>query len=184
MINGCVNLSQWINENTVGSISVVEMGAGFFNRLADVHNSVILKIGIEIYKSYIDNATYHNCLKFQGDALKYRELLVGYQLDAVLIVDVLEHFEKEVGFNWINDLKQDFNKILLMLPTGKYEQSEDVTGFGAHEYQKHRSYWYVEDIEKLQFGENVIDPVFHPAHYGEKISNIDTACYFGVWKKS
>lgn len=183
MINKRVNLSQWINENTVGSTSVVELGAGFFRRLADVHNGVKTKIGVEIYKPYIDNATYHDCIKIHGDALKYRELLQGYELDTVLIVDVLEHFEKEVGFDWINELKKDFKKILLMLPTGKYEQNEDVTGFGGHEYQTHRSYWYIEDIEKLKFVHDVIDPVFHPKHHGGKISNSDTACYFGVWYK-
>jgi hypothetical protein len=182
MINKSVNLSQWINENTVTSRSVVELGAGFFRRLENVHSNVKTKIGIEIYKPYIDNATYHNCIKIHGDALKYRELLVGYDLDTVLIVDVLEHFEKEIGFKWINDLKQDFKKILLMLPAGRYEQNEDVTGFGGHEYQTHRSYWYVEDIEKLQFLQNIIDPTFHSAHHAGKIINVDTACYFGIWK--
>jgi len=183
MINKRVNLSQWINENTVGSTSVVELGAGFFRRLADVHSSVKTRIGIEIYQPYIDNATFHNCIKIQGDALKYRELLIGYDLDTVMIVDVLEHFEKEVGYKWIDNLKQDFRKILLMLPTGKFEQHEDVTGFGGHEYQTHRSYWYVEDIEKLQFTQDVIDPAFHSPHHGGKILNTDTACYFGIWEK-
>ncbi len=183
MIYKRVNLKQWINENTFDSTCVVEMGAGFFDKLGKVHGNVITKIGIEIYKPYIDNAVYHNCIKIHGDALKYRELLQGYILDTVLIVDILEHFEKEIGFKWINDLKKDFNKILLMLPVGKYEQNEDITGYGGHEYQTHRSYWYIEDIEKLQFTKNIIDPFFHPKHTAGKITNIDTACYFGTWEK-
>ena len=183
MVTKKVNLSQWINQNTVGSTSVVELGAGFFRRLADVDSSVKTKIGIEIYKPYIDNAEYHDCIKIHGDALKYRELLIGYDLDTVLIVDVLEHFEKEVGFNWINNLKQDFKKILLMLPVGKYEQHEDVTGFGGHEYQTHRSYWYVDDIEKLKFNRDYIDPTYHAINHMENLGNLDTACYFGIWNK-
>jgi hypothetical protein len=70
-----------------------------------------------------------------------------------------------------------------MLPVGKYEQNEDLTGYDNHEYQTHRSYWYINDILKLQFTKNIIDLKFHPKHCGEKINNVDTACYFGTWEK-
>lgn len=155
----------------------------FFNRLSDVHQNVKIKIGIEIYKPYIDNAKFHNCIKIHGDALNYKVLLKKYDVDTVLIVDVLEHFKKEIGFNLINVLKEDFNRILLMLPIGKYEQHRDVTGFGGHEYQTHNSYWYIDDIKKLEFNNNIIDPTFHPKHHQGDIINIDTACYFGIWDK-
>jgi hypothetical protein len=69
MIYKNINLTQWINENTFDSICVVELGAGFFDKLSMVHGNVMIKIGIEIYKPYIDNAKYHNCIKIHGDAL-------------------------------------------------------------------------------------------------------------------
>ena len=140
MIEKKLNFHNWIRENTVNAKSVVELGAGFFNRFSDVHNTVKQKIGIEIYKPYIDNAKYHNCVKIHGDALDYRNLLKEYELDVVMLIDVLEHFDKDVGFELIGNLKKDFNKILLMLPFGLYEQDKDITGFEGHEYQKHRSY--------------------------------------------
>jgi len=183
MVNKKIMIGQWIYENTMGSMSVVELGAGFFNRLASVHPTVKTKIGIEIYQPYIDNAKYDECIKIHGDALNYRNLLIGYQLDTVLIVDVLEHFEKIVGYNWISNLKQDFNKILLMLPVGKYEQNEDVTGFGGHEYQTHKSYWYLDDIKNLEFNLEYIDSTYHSKNHMGNIINVDTACYFGVWHK-
>ena len=79
------------------------------------------------------------------------------------------------GIKLIKMLKSDFNKILLMLPFGVHEQHEDTTGYGADEYQIHRSYWFEEDIKKLNFNENIIDFNFqgNPQHH----------CYFGVWKK-
>lgn len=180
IINKNVNLSSWIRENTVNSNCVVELGAGFFRRLSDVHQNVKTKIGVEIYKPYIENATYHNCVKIHGDALKYKELLINYDLDTVLIVDVLEHFNKDIGFNLIESLKNDFNKILLMLPIGEYVQNEDVTGYGGHEYQKHRSYWFSDDVLKIKFSENIIDLNFHQ---NRKKHNLDSACYFGIWNK-
>lgn len=177
-----VNLSNWIYTSTHGSICVVELGAGFFRRLRDVNQTVVLKIGIEIYEEYIKNAEYHDCIKIHGDALDYKKLLDGYLLDTVMMVDVLEHFDKNVGYELIDNLKKDFNKIVLMLPVGKFEQELDVTGHGGHEYQKHRSFWYLEDINKLNFTENLIDPYFHATE--ARINNkMDTGCYFGVWKK-
>lgn len=177
-----INLHQWIYANTENSKCVVELGAGFFRRLSSVHPNVTHKIGIEIYGEYIKNAEYHDCIKIHGDALKYRELLINFPLDTVMIIDVLEHFEKNVGYELINNLKTDFNKILLMLPVGRYEQELDVTGYSGHEYQKHRSYWYEQDIYKLNFVDNKIDPFFHASE--DRVNNkLDTGCYFGVWVK-
>jgi hypothetical protein len=177
-----IELDNWINEKTASSKSVVELGAGFFNRLSNVNNNCIVRIGIEIYKPYIDNATYHNCIKINGDALKYKELLKNTSLDTVMIIDVLEHFEKDVAYKLISNLKKDFKKIILMLPYGLFEQHEDITGFGGHEYQTHKSFWYKEDVEKLKFNENVIDETFHSYKYRVE-NNLDLGCYFGVWNK-
>jgi len=176
MIRRKVILEQWINENSATTKGVVELGAGFFNRLASVNSMVKLKVGIEIYKPYIDNAKYHDCIKIHGDVLNYRELLKDYDLDTVMIIDVLEHFDMDVAFNLINGLKEDFNKILLMLPVGNHPQETDLTGFDAHEYQTHRSTWNISDIYKLEFNKDYLDEYYH--HDIEK----DSGCYFGVWE--
>lgn len=44
-----MSLPKWINKSTSGSNTVVELGAGFFKNLRDVHPSVKHKIGIEVY---------------------------------------------------------------------------------------------------------------------------------------
>lgn len=183
LIEKKVELDSWINSNTENSQSVVELGAGFFNRLSNVHSSVKTKIGIEIWKPYIDNAKYNNCIKIHGNIKMYKYLLDGYNLDTVMIIDVLEHFNKDDAFKLIENLKQDFNKILLMLPAGKFEQDKDITGFEAHDFQKHRSYWYDDDLEKLNFTENVVDKLFHS--YGNRLeAGLPTGCYFSIWKKN
>lgn len=193
MTRQTIGLDEWIWANTLGSQSVVELGAGFFYRLACVPESVSIKIGIEIYEPYITNAKYPYCIKLHGDALNYKELLDNYNenvsgngkcgFDTVMIIDVLEHFDKETGIKLIDNLKKDFNKILLMMPVGKFVQETDVTGFNGHEYQKHRSYWYEEDIEKLGFTENIYDDNFHKTK--ERMENKeDMCCFFGVWKNN
>lgn len=175
-------LNIWIAEKTADSKSVVELGAGFFDKLSYVHPNVKTKIGIEIFKPYIDNAKYNDCVKIVGNLLDYKNLLVNQELDTVMMIDVLEHFTKDVSYKLINDLKKDFNKILLMMPIGVFPQNMDATDLGNDEYQTHRSNWYTYDIDNLKFNDNIVDPEFH-ATPNRTMYNLDTSCYFGVWKK-
>ena len=59
MIKRRINLSEWINNSTHTSNTVIELGAGFFDRLSCVNESVITKVGIEIYEPYIKNPRYN-----------------------------------------------------------------------------------------------------------------------------
>lgn len=174
-------MANWITENTKGSKSVVELGAGFFDKLALVDKDVPTVIGIEIWQPYIDAAKYKDCIMIQGDILKYRKLLKGYDLDTVMVIDVLEHFDKITGYKLMEDLKKDFNKILFFVPIGKYDQNEDYTGYGAHTYQTHRAYYFKKDMEKLGF-EGMYFPKYHasPERLAKKQ---DTSAFFGVWTK-
>ena len=100
-----------------------------------------------------------------------------------MIIDVLEHFDQEVAFDWINNLKKDFKKIILMVPAGDFPQDKDHSGFGADEFQKHRSSWYEEDIKKLEFTEVILDSMFH-ANPELLANNKDTGCWFCLWEKN
>jgi len=173
-----VKLNRWIKENTKESKSVVEMGAGFFDRINIVDKKEKEKIGIEIYKPYIDESKCGQCIKIHGDILEYRELLTGYTPETVMIIDVLEHLEYDDGINWISMLKEDFKKILLMLPIGNHPQVQDLTGHEGHEYQTHRTTWTEEMVKVLEFDEDVIDHNFHSS-----TKEKDSRCYFGIWNK-
>lgn len=184
-----VNLQQWIREKTNGSITVVELGAMFFEKLKHVSPTVQTKIGIEIWEPYIKSDVDHfgvpvlqDCIKIHGSVLDYKELLKNYEKDTAMIIDVLEHFDKGVAFKFFNDLKKDFKKIILMVPAGEFPQTEDHSGFEAHDYQTHRSSWYEEDIIKLGFDEIILDDMFH-ANPELIANNMDTGCWFCVWTK-
>lgn len=174
------SLGEWIKSNTSGSKSVVELGAGFFNNLSFCEDAE-QKIGIELMQCYIDNAKYNDCIKILGDAINYKRLLpVNCRYDVALIVDFLEHLTMSEGKSLIENLKKDFSKILLMIPCGLYDQSEDVTGFEAHEAQTHKSFWYEDDIISLGFSEVIFDREFHK---GNPLAKHDTSCGFCVWEK-
>lgn len=184
-----VNLRSWINEKTQNSESVVELGAMFFEKLKHVAPSVKTKIGIEIWEPYIKSNVDHfgvpvitDCIKIHGSVLDYKILLKDYELDTAMIVDVLEHFDKDVAIKWINNLKKDFKKIILMVPCGVFPQEIDHSGFNADEYQTHRSSWFESDIKELNFDEVILDDIYfiNPELVA---NNMDIGCWFCVWEK-
>ncbi len=184
-----VNLQSWINEKTKGSETVVELGAMFFEKLKHVSETVKTKIGIEIWKPYIDSDVDHfnvpvlkDCVKIHGSVLDYKNLLENYDKDTAMIIDVLEHFDRDVAFKLFEDLKKDFKKILLMVPCGHFPQDCDHSGFGADEYQTHRSTWKEDDIKELNLTEVVLDPNFHSNPELVRLG-MDTGCWFCVWEK-
>jgi len=177
-----VVFSDWLSLVTEGSISVVELGARLFDKLYLVNSTVKERIGIEIFQAHVDDVKYTDCVKIVGNALNYRELLSEYSPDTCMLIDVLEHFERDAALDLITKLKEDFEKIVLFIPCGKYEQNRDVTGYGAHEEQTHRSSWYDEDIMELGFHSNIKDPFFHKGS-PMVATGEDTACYFCTWEK-
>lgn len=143
------DFASFIKPQTIGSQTVVEFGSMFFDKLS--HTDAPNKIGIEIWQPYIDKATFHDCKKVKGNFLEFESLIDKTEMDCALIVDALEHVTKEQAVDLITRIKSQFNKIVLILPSGDHPQEEDITGFGAHEYQKHRSTWVAQDISDLDF---------------------------------
>ena len=157
-------LRQWINEFTKDSECVVELGSMFFQRLTFVHPSVPKKIGIEIWKPYIERATYHDCVKIHGDIRDFETLIDKDDMDCCMIIDVLEHFDKDTAIDLVQRIKNNFKKLLLFIPEGNHPQNKDVFKLGADKYQTHRSTWWAADIaQELDINPDgvVFCPRFH-----------------------
>ena len=171
-----MNLFTWIRDNTKNTKCVVEFGSMFFDKLS--HCSSQKKIGIEIWEPYIQSAKYHECVKINGDFTKFEDFIAPEDMDCAMFIDTLEHIERENAFELMSRVMKNFNKVILMIPEGKYTLEQDVTGHGAHVYQTHRSTWYESDIRQLGFHNIEIDKYFH---LGSGFEN--TGCIFAVWTK-
>jgi hypothetical protein len=99
-------------------------------------------------------------------------------MDCAMFIDTLEHITREEAFELIGRVMNSFNKVILMIPEGKYALEKDVTGLGADYYQTHRSTWYEKDIKELGFTTIEVD---HNFHEGAGFEN--TGCIFAVWSK-
>lgn len=173
------NFGEWMIKEMSGYDTIMELGAGFFNHLGVIDAPV--KIGVELCQAYINVATFRDCHMICGNMIHYREITghLWRGRKAVMLIDVLEHVEMPFALKLVNDLKEDFDKIVIMSPRGYCYQDKDVTGLGNDYNQTHKSFWFDQDIENLGLTEVLVDPLFHEHNHANK----DKGCYFGIYKK-
>ena len=177
MMKARVSLPHWIHMNTEGCESVVELGAGTLKQIECIHPSVKRIIAIDLHMDYMSSNAI-NCLRIQGDARNYRELLPTlFNRDCVMLIDFLEHLDTKDAWHLISNLLLDFRRILLMVPEGNHPQTVDITGFGHHEAQTHKSTWHHETVKRLNPSSILYDPYFHMAESGK-----DNGAIFALWE--
>lgn len=109
--------------------------------------------GIEAFPKYITPVhDYAYDSIFIGDAI---DLLpdMSQRYDMVLAIDILEHFDKDAGLQFIK-LLQLASKGTVIISTPKEFIHQEIE---ANPYENHRSLWTLEELESLgytQFFEN------------------------------
>lgn len=165
-----MRVEHWIAANTRGSRVVVELGAGFCEKLDWVPAQ--RKIGLDIFPAYFSDARVRPCEKIAGDMRDYRKLLPADAMgDTVMLIDVLEHIPKQDGYALLCFLQRDFRKILIFTPDGLHVQEDDATGYG-NPHQKHECGWTEPELEAMGFACEV------DANYHERGGML-----FAVWSK-
>lgn len=89
---------------------------------------------------YVYNRVYYN------DIRDIIHQLPNY--DVILLIDVIEHFEKEEGYKLINELLKHTNKSLIIstpLYPGKQEE------YNGNYYEKHKSRWHIMDFINFDY---------------------------------
>ncbi len=147
------DVAQWIRDQTKGYRTVVDLGAGRFEKL--LLTEATRKIGLEICPEYVEVfGTNPHVEPIHKDMLNYRSVIndrvLPFPLLAMLI-DSLEHLRKSDALNLISDLRRDFDKIIVLCPDGHCPQDKDAWGYGNDYYQTHRSEWSVREFKKLGF---------------------------------
>jgi hypothetical protein len=125
----------------------------FFDRLKQVHPGVSRRIGIELWKPYIERSSVAGVEKIFGDMREFESLVPSDAMDCAIFVDSLEHLTDEDAADLMPRVMRRFNRVVLFIPNGDREQSKDVFGLGADSLQTHRSYWTPEKVSGLGFTE-------------------------------
>lgn len=161
LVSDSPTLQKWIHDETLGAGCVVDLGAGFFDKLRYVP-PMARKIGVEVFPAYLGFSP-PGVKAILGDIRDWDVHLKHDDCDVAMLIDVIEHMSKADGVRLLCGLKEVFRKILVMTPDGFVEQNSDVTGY-ENEWQVHECGWTTEELEAEGFTvELKVD--FHP-HLG------------------
>jgi hypothetical protein len=185
MIENNFRLDPTIMARTKDAKTILELGAGIF-RMFYCYPSTAHKVGVELIQSYIDNRIDKECVAIQGNALEFERLLdeAGYiePFDALLLIDFVEHLDKEPSLDLIKRTKKWAKKVFVFTPLDEHPQTgasqfgfafpnirKDVVAKGeapqAIEAQRHKSTWYVKDFEDLGFHTIWVNKNYHPGRH-------------------
>ncbi|HQK52850.1 MAG TPA: methyltransferase domain-containing protein [Sedimentibacter sp.] len=102
--------------------------------------------GVEAFQKYRNPNWEHYDKIIVGDILKVN---FDRKYDAILLLDVIEHFEKEIGRKLIEQIKKLLNPggILLVGTTAIFCKQDAVYG---NEFERHRSLWTIDDFKDFE----------------------------------
>lgn len=142
----------------IPSLTVLNLGSGKFDSLISQQllNMPFAELwNVDAFGPYIEQA---RTLIYQARFVHFAQgkieafvqthgvAKVPPKRDVVLLLDVLEHFEKEDAL-WVWERAKELtrSRLLLWIPVGLCEQEE----YDRNPYQKHLSTWSLEDLQVL-----------------------------------
>ena len=138
-----------INKHLEGCSDVVDLACGNSSPLQHI-NSIIYKVGIDLYEPYINESktnSYHDeyhCM----DVLESHSKFGDNSFDATVALDLIEHLDKKQGYELINMMeKMSRKRVIIFTPNGFLKQGE----YDGNNLQIHNSGWTVDEFQSLGF---------------------------------
>jgi len=129
--------------------TVLDVGCGDKSPLAKIKKN-FRSFGIDAHKPSILKsriAKIHNFYKI-GDILKLDSFFKPKSFDAVIALDVIEHFKKKDALKLIHSMEKIAKKkVLIATPHGFAKQS----AYDGNPYQEHKSGWNASDFKKMGY---------------------------------
>ena len=145
MIFGDVFFHKLLEVKLSGCKSVLDVGCGFNSPIRAVKKSFYSE-GIDIYKKSILQSRKNKIHdKYViGNILDLKKYYKYKSFDAIIAIDVIEHFSKNDGQKLLEEMqKVARKKIIILTPNGFYSQGH----FEGNPYQVHKSGWSRKDLE-------------------------------------
>lgn len=159
------NYQQVLEATFAGCQTVLDCGAGDGQALRRLEKVVPVRIGIEIFRPYIEARKYpSDSIVINADLEDIDSLFIDKSVDGILLSDVVEHFEKDDGLRLVEKAQRIARKVVaIWIPWGVHEQTYDDYGYDNHFFQTHKSYWEPEEFQSLGFKTHVYDK-YHTTH--------------------
>ncbi len=154
-------------------ISVLDVACGL--ALKSKYIPAQIRVGVDIYEeyfNYIESDVPYVVVKY--DVRKLRDIFVPKSFDLVIGCDIIEHLEKEEGFELLKQCEEIARKAVVSEnPRGHIPQDIDILGYGGDHWQTHRSAWEPEEFEKLGYQVLIRDYTMSDKKRHTTITDID-----------
>lgn len=135
-----------LEKNLKDCSSVLDVACGSNSPLSRV-NKKFISHGVDVHKpSILKSKTKKIHDKYTvGNIQKLDKYFKPKSYDAVIALDVIEHFPKKDAYKLIRDMEKIAKKkVILLTPNGFYPQD----GYDSNPYQVHKSGWNAKELEK------------------------------------
>lgn len=175
-----------INKLLEGSSALLDIGCGTGITLSRLLCSI--KVGVDVHRPYLEKRQHSDgFIPVHSDACGLSGIFLPKSFDSVTLIDVIEHFEKDVALSVLNQAeKLAIRNVIVFTPRGFFVQDKvDPFNLGGEIYQKHRSGWEIDEFIRLGYKVIVFEHFHHEDNtsfvrsYGEGASPIDALL---AWK--
>lgn len=132
-----------------GMRSVLDVGCGENSPLAKVKKN-FYSLGVDVFGPSVKKSKkkkIHDDYQV-GDILNLEKIFKKKSFDAVIALDVVEHFKKEEGLKLIAQMEKIAKKrIIISTPYGFAKQS----AYEGNPFQEHKSGWYISEFKKMGY---------------------------------
>jgi len=125
--------------------------------------------GVEVFTKYITPLHRFIYTNIYTENILTLVNKLDFSYDLVLLIDVLEHFEKEEGMMIVKKLLSKNNGILISTPKNPSPQKD---AFG-NMYETHRSKWVKQDLTKIGQCYFISDNISIIAHMTKEQKSVD-----------
>lgn len=129
--------------------SVLDVGCGSNSPLRKVKSN-FSSVGVDVFEPSVKKskkAAIHNKYKI-GDILKIESFFKHNSFDAVIALDVVEHFKKKEALNLIKSMEKIARKkIIIFTPFGFTQQHP----YDGNPFQEHKSGWSIAEFKKMGY---------------------------------
>ncbi|MDR3558456.1 MAG: class I SAM-dependent methyltransferase [Candidatus Pacebacteria bacterium] len=129
---------------------ILDLGCGPSSPLGRVKDRLkpgVYMLGVDDFDPYLEK---NRRDKIHSEYLKHDILSVDFpkkSFDCAVLLDVIEHFNKDDFLAFLPKLEKIAKKIIIMTPNGFINQNE----YDDNAYQIHRSGWTAPEMRKLGF---------------------------------
>ncbi|MCL5113764.1 MAG: class I SAM-dependent methyltransferase [Patescibacteria group bacterium] len=138
-----------LERNLSNCFSVLDVGCGADSPLGKLGKTFYSE-GIDIYKPSISKSIKKKIHDkyIVGNISKLDKFYKAKSFDAVIALDIIEHFKKKDALTLMKKMERVARKrIIILTPNGFYHQDH----LDGNPHQEHKSGWRREDLERLGY---------------------------------